>query len=263
MRVVDLDRDMRDVIPLSVSPDSEYLFEAMTRQTLDLTGAAPGRSVLDVASGVGQDARALCARGALAVAAEPSARMLALARLKDGEDVEAGHAPPRHVRGWADALPFATGGFDAVYCKGALDHFDTPERAIAEMARVTRSDGRVVLAIANFESLACRLARAAERLRVLCGGAPRRGRRPYDVPHDHFTRYEIGLMREQAAAHLELDRVVGVSLLWGIGAWSRALARLPRSLADRLLAALDAVARRWPGGADVVVLCGRPRRDPA
>lgn len=263
MRVVDLDRDMRDVIPLSVSPDSEHLFEAMTLRTLDLTRAAPGRRVLDVASGVGQDARAVSARGALAVAAEPSARMLGLARQKDEEDAAKGAAPPLHVRGWADALPFATGGFDAVYCKGALDHFDTPERAIAEMARVTRHDGQVVLAIANFESLACRLARAIERLRVLCGAAPSRGRRPYDVPHDHFTRYELALMREQAEAHLELDRVVGVSLLWGIGAWSRGLARLPRWLSGGLLRALDAVARRWPAGADVVVLCGRPRRDGA
>ena len=40
MRVVDLDRDMRDVIPTSTSPDSDYLFEQMTRRTLD-----PGRDI--------------------------------------------------------------------------------------------------------------------------------------------------------------------------------------------------------------------------
>ena len=69
------------------------------------------------------------------------------------------------LRSWADALPFADGSFDAVICKGAIDHFDRPERAIAEMARVTRQRGRVVLAIANFESLACRLARGLDRVR--------------------------------------------------------------------------------------------------
>ncbi len=37
----------------------------------------------------------------------------------------------------------------------------------------------------------------AERWR---GAAPRRGRRHYDVPADHFTRYDLGLMREQAGA---------------------------------------------------------------
>ena len=45
---------MRDVIPTSTSPDSDYLFEQMTRRTLD---RARGARVLDVASGFGQDAR--------------------------------------------------------------------------------------------------------------------------------------------------------------------------------------------------------------
>jgi hypothetical protein len=35
MRVVDLDRDMSDVIPTSMSRDSEYLFERMTLETID------------------------------------------------------------------------------------------------------------------------------------------------------------------------------------------------------------------------------------
>src|SRR5678815_3205270 len=87
MRVVDLDRDMRDVIPTSTSPDSDYLFEQMTRRTLDRACAAPahGRRVLDVASGFGQDARAIAQSGALAVAAEPSARMSALAVMQDAK----------------------------------------------------------------------------------------------------------------------------------------------------------------------------------
>jgi SAM-dependent methyltransferase len=258
MRVVDLDRDMRDVIPTSTSPDSDYLFEQMTRRTLDRVGAAPGRRVLDVASGFGQDARALAQSGAFAVAAEPSARMSALAKLSDGD----GGAPPiQHVRGWADALPFATGCFDAVYCKGALDHFDTPAEAIAEMARVTRTDGRVVLAVANFESLSCRVARSVDALRAvaLARDLPR-GRRHYDVPHDHFTRYDVDLMREQASASLQLELVEGVSLGWGMPRWSRLARRLPAGVTQWLLGAFDAIARRWPGGADVVVLAGPPRR---
>ncbi|MDH3687722.1 MAG: methyltransferase domain-containing protein, partial [Myxococcales bacterium] len=140
---------MRDVIPTSTSPDSDYLFEHMTRRTLGLTEAAPGRRVLDVASGFGQDAREIAASGAFVVAAEPSARMSALARMQDAESPE---PRPQQLRGWADGLPFADASFDAVFCKGAIDHFDTPREAIAEMARVTRPDGRVILAIANFDS---------------------------------------------------------------------------------------------------------------
>ncbi|MEM7411867.1 MAG: methyltransferase domain-containing protein [Myxococcota bacterium] len=257
MRVVDLDRDMRDVIPTATTRDSDYLFEHMTTRTLDATGAGPGRRVLDVASGFGQDARALAGRGGLVVAAEPSGRMAALARLQDEEH---DGPTPTQVRGWADGLPFADDSFDAVFCKGAIDHFDTPRRAIREMARVTRPDGRVVLTIANFDSLACRIARAgdwfAERWR---GTALPRGRRHYDVPHDHFTRYELDLMREQAGEWLTLERVEGISLGWGYPRWSRWVTAWPEKLADLALRGADALARQWPRGADVVLLVGRPR----
>jgi SAM-dependent methyltransferase len=257
MRVVDLDRDMRDVIPTGTSRDTEFLFERMTDRTLTLAAAAPGRRILDVASGLGQDARALAARGAFAVAAEPSSRMSALAVLQDESH---GGPCPRHARGWADALPFASGSFDAVICKGAIDHFDAPAEAVGEMARVTRPDGRVVLAIANFDSLSCRAARSLDGLREgWLGQRLPRGRRHYDVPHDHFTRYDLDLMREQASDHLELEVVEGVSIAWGIRSWSRALERLPRAAAQAALRALDGLAARSPGLADVVLLAGRPR----
>jgi hypothetical protein len=80
------------------------------------------------------------------------------------------------------------------------------------------------------------------------------------VPADHFTRYDVGLMREQAARFLDLERVQGVSLGWGFGPWTRATQRLPESFARRALRTLDAWASRAPEWADVVVLVGRPRR---
>lgn len=258
MRVVDLDRDMSDVIPTGTTRDSAYLFERMTERTLALTRPGPGRRILDVASGFGQDALALAARGARVVGAEPSRRMIAWARLKSADP----GAPAAHwVRGWSDALPFAAGSFDAAFCKGAIDHFDRPEEAIAEMARVVAPEGRVVLAIANFESLACRAARAGDALGEGWLGRPvRRGRRHYDVPADHFTRYELDLMREQASRSLELEVVEGVSLAWGLPAWTRSVDRLPGAVAGAALRGLDWLARRLPAYADVVVLAGRPRR---
>ncbi|MCX5739772.1 MAG: hypothetical protein NTZ61_15000, partial [Proteobacteria bacterium] len=85
------------------------------------------------------------------------------------------------------------------------------------------------------------------------------GRRHYDVPADHFTRYDVDLMREQAARSLDLVRVVGVSLGWGFGPWTRLVERLPRALAFGALQTLDTLALRSPSLADVVVLVGRPR----
>ena len=248
---------MSDVIPTGTTRDSQLLFERMTEVTLAMAEPGPGRRILDVASGFGQDSIALAARGADVVGAEPSARMTAWAKLVSAK---ASGALPRWVRGWSDALPFASGSFDAAICKGAIDHFDRPELAIAEMARVTKPEGRVVLAIANFDSLACRLARGQDALAgLLRDAAPKRGRRHYDVPADHFTRYDPELMREQAARSLDLLHVVGVSLGWGVGPWTRVVERLPRVLAWRALQALDALAWRSPSLADVVVLVGRPR----
>ena len=47
MRVVDLDRDMRDVVPTGSTRDSEFLFARMTERTLRLAAAGPGRRILD------------------------------------------------------------------------------------------------------------------------------------------------------------------------------------------------------------------------
>ena len=129
------------------------------------------------------------------------------------------------------------------------------------MARVTRPDGRVVLAIANFDSLSCRIARGSDTLREgWRSQALPAGRRHYDVPHDHFTRYELPLMREQAEAHLRLDVVEGISLAWGLPRWTRAVQRLPETVAQAVLTAFDRLAGVFPALADVVVLAGRPRR---
>ncbi len=258
MRVVDLDRDMTDVIPTGTSRDSEFLFERMTQTTFEMVRPAPGRLILDVASGFGQDALALAEKGAEVIGAEPSSRMLAWSRLKSAERPS---LQAQWVQAWADALPFATGTFDASYCKGALDHFDRPLAAIEEMARVTKRSGSVVLAIANFESFACRAARTLDGVREgMLGQPPKAGRRHYDVPSDHFTRYDLDLMLEQFGHFVEVQEVRGVSLAWGLPIWTRNVQKLPAVLADSLLRSFDALARRVPTLADVILLSGHPKR---
>jgi SAM-dependent methyltransferase len=251
MRVVDLERDMSDVIPTGLSRDSSFLFARMTEETLVATAARSGDLVLDSAGGLGQDSRALRRRGARAICAEPSRRMEALGRLLDARE----EAAPLWVRAWSEALPFADASVDAAFCKGALDHFDDPARAIAELARVVRPGGRVVFAVANFASLGCRVQRGLERLR----STPRGGRRNYHVPSDHFTRYDPGLLRAQLQQHLVVERWLGISLLWGVRPWVALLSRLGEGAASRLLRAADALARRFPGAADVLVVSGSPR----
>ncbi len=49
-------------------------------------------------------------------------------------------------------LPFDDDSFDLTYSLGVVEHFEGTERAIREHARVTRSGGRVVIAVPNMLS---------------------------------------------------------------------------------------------------------------
>jgi SAM-dependent methyltransferase len=256
VRLVDLDHDMSDVIPTGSSVDSEFLFQRMEDTTLEALRAGPGARLLDSAAGIGQDDRRLARAGLWTVGAEPSKRMMALAKMQDAEQrVEHGRAVLR-VRAWSEALPFEGSVFDGAFCKGALDHFDDPLCCIQEMARVTCSSGRVVLAVANFGSLGCRWARLRNRFTREAGFG---GRRHYDVPSDHFTRYDTRLLRAHVERYVVIDEWTGVSLLWGVRAWTSLLERLPRAWAERLLRSADRIARCFPTLADVIVVAGPPQ----
>lgn len=260
MRLADLDRDMSAVFPLGLDRDSEFLYARMAEVSYASLCAGEGDRVVDAAGGLGSDCQQLAERGVYATNVEPSVRINALRDViaerqgwKDlGERVTT-------VRAWAETLPFRDATFRGALCKGSLDHFDDPGAGIAEMARVTEDDGRVVLAVVNMNALGCRLQSLRDRLhpgRRLRNAA----RRHYDTPPDHYTRFELPLLREQASRHLHVVHLQGVSLLWGVNTWARLLGLLPARVAGLALRATDAVARRIPSLADVIVISGRPRR---
>ncbi len=49
------------------------------------------------------------------------------------------------VQGDSERLPFASGTFDIVTCANSFHHYPRQERAIAEMARVLRTGGRLMI----------------------------------------------------------------------------------------------------------------------
>jgi SAM-dependent methyltransferase len=59
---------------------------------------------------------------------------------------DAGIANVLLQEGNAAALPFLEASFDLVMCRGAMHHFADPGAAVAEMARVCKDGGRVVVA---------------------------------------------------------------------------------------------------------------------
>jgi ubiquinone/menaquinone biosynthesis C-methylase UbiE len=118
------------------------LFEraGLTRLRAAALGEMPGGGLLiEVGAGTGANF-AYYPAGARAACAEPSGEMLLRARAR-------AERPPGAalVRAYAERLPFADATFDAglatlVFCSVA-----EPARALAELRRVVRAGGRVVL----------------------------------------------------------------------------------------------------------------------
>jgi len=99
-------------------------------------GASPGDLVLDVATGTGLVARALCERyRCRVVGLDRSADMLSAAAARDG------HIPL--VRGRAERLPFADASFDHLTFTYLLRYVDDPAAVMRELARVVRPGGRI------------------------------------------------------------------------------------------------------------------------
>jgi ubiquinone/menaquinone biosynthesis C-methylase UbiE len=108
-----------------------------------LTGVQPGQRVLDVACGPGFLTRAFARAGADATGLDATEAFLAFARAEAADDRLANvtfHA------GDAEQLPFDDAAFDVVTCRAAFHHFPHPERVLAEMRRVCRPGGRVLVA---------------------------------------------------------------------------------------------------------------------
>lgn len=251
---VDLEWDDDEVLYADFSPASLFVYHGMTQATLDQIDPRPGKRVLDVACGRGFDALSVARAGAQTVALEPSTHMLRAARAifrDQGNRVQL-------VRGTAERLPFKPGAFDVAYCKGALDHFLDPAGALAEMARVTRPQGRVVIAIANFGSLACRFGRGLDWLWRMAA-LPRPGRSAWEIPEDHTIALNDRVLRQLMAPAVKLDRRDGVSLFWLIPGWTGLSGRLPAPLVRGILHVLGQMARCVPAVSDILVMRGTPR----
>jgi SAM-dependent methyltransferase len=123
----------RHFVPKIASPVSVALLEAASLQ--------PGERVLDVACGTGLIAR-LAAGGVgpsgTVTGLDLSPDMIKVARAESPSTIE------WHV-GDATSLPFADDAFDVVLCQLGLMFMQERHAAVAEMRRVTATDGRVVV----------------------------------------------------------------------------------------------------------------------
>lgn len=113
------------------------------RCTRAAVAAGAGERVLDLAAGTAVSTVELARAGAWCVAADFSLGMLRAGRHRDVPLVGAD----------ALALPFADGAFDAVTISFGLRNVADPDAALAELARVTRPGGRLV--VCEFSTPTC------------------------------------------------------------------------------------------------------------
>ena len=115
------------------------------RMAVEMTGLAPGHSVLDLAGGTG-DLSALLqpvvGESGMVVLADLNAEMMGVGRDRLHD---AGIANIRFCRTRAEALPFADSAFNAVTISFGLRNFTSKEAALAEILRVLRPGGTLVV----------------------------------------------------------------------------------------------------------------------
>jgi demethylmenaquinone methyltransferase/2-methoxy-6-polyprenyl-1,4-benzoquinol methylase len=107
------------------------------RAVTDALGVRAGETVLDLAAGTGTSSLPFLAAGARTVCCDFSPGMLAVGKAKRAELT--------FIAGDAMALPFADASFDAVAISFGLRNVANPAAAAAEMLRVTRPGGRLVV----------------------------------------------------------------------------------------------------------------------
>jgi ubiquinone/menaquinone biosynthesis C-methylase UbiE len=173
--------------------------QAYKQRSFEALHLRPGARVLDVGCGTGAD---LCALADLVgpagqvVGVDASQTMLAEARARTRSTVVECRL------GDAQALDLADGTFDACRADRVLQHLDDPGAALAEMVRVCRPGGRVVVFEPDWDTL------------VVTAHDPALTRQIVAFHSDSVRRGKIGrdlwgLFHTNALEEITVDPVVG------------------------------------------------------
>jgi SAM-dependent methyltransferase len=116
--------------------------DALEQQLLfDVLGSVDDKTLLDVGCGDGDLAVELARRGAVVTGLDADSAMLAAARRRG----EIRGTPPRFIEGDAERLPFEDAIFDLVIAVTLLCFVGDAERSVAEMGRVLKPGGRLLV----------------------------------------------------------------------------------------------------------------------
>ena len=177
--------------------------EAGLRLLVALAGAGPDDRALDVACGPGFLTLAFAKACAQARGIDATPAFVERARRVAAER---GIANASFAQGDVNALPEQDGVYDVVACRAAFHHFPDPARVLAEMARVAKPGGTLLVAdLLGSDDPA--QAALHDRIERLCDPTHVRA-----LPLPEFRR----LFRAQG---LELVREPGSELHYDVEAW--------------------------------------------
>jgi SAM-dependent methyltransferase len=125
--------------PGAYADRAERRLQPLYEHALDRIGLPEGASLLDAGCATGSLVALATGRGLRATGLDVAAGLVAYARRRV--------AGAEFVVGELEALPFDDAAFDGVTALNALPYAGDPRRAIAELARVTRPGGRMLVTV--------------------------------------------------------------------------------------------------------------------
>lgn len=147
------------------NPRLDRLTDAILARALRLAGAGVDRLFLDAGCGVGAHTRRIAAAGHRCIGADISPHVL---RQAVGSTRTAGlGARTSYACTALETLPFPSGSFDLVHCRGVLMHIPDWGRALDNLCAAVRPGGSIIIIENNDRSL---FARALFAARAVAGG---------------------------------------------------------------------------------------------
>jgi SAM-dependent methyltransferase len=188
----------------------------------------PGERILDLGCGDGQLSARLAATGAIVTGVDASAEMVAAARARGIDAIEAS----------AERLPFPDTSFDAIFSNAALHWVRNQDAMLSETHRVLRPGGRFVAEMGGHGNVAAILVALMAVLARHGHADAENGVNYYPTPETYRRRLERHCFTVERIELIPRPTPLGEG---GMAAWLRTfrsgvLASLPKALRETVVA---------------------------